>query len=132
LSTISTERDEVLQAVRDGYAVAFDLLAPIAGLDLESLNMTGGHVAELVFPDQNGLGATDIVLGSQIIVKGEEITQNQKRKRIGIPEWLMRRKGGSTLRKYFGTSNGFCWDELYHLDLPLLIGVSSSTLSTSS
>jgi hypothetical protein len=89
----------VLQAVRDGYAVAFDLLAPIAGLDLESLNMTGGRVAELVFPDQNGLGATDVVLGSQILVKGEEITQNQKRKRIGIPEWLMRRKGGSTLRK---------------------------------
>lgn len=99
LSTISTERDEVLQAVRDGYAVAFDLLAPIAGLDLESLNMTGGRVAELVFPDQNGLGATDVVLRSQILVKGEEITQVQKRKRIRIPEWLMRRKGGRTLRK---------------------------------
>jgi hypothetical protein len=100
LSTISTERDEVLQAVRDGYAVAFDLLAPIAGLDIASLNMTGSRVAELVFPDQNGLGATDVVLGSQILVKGEEITQAQRRNRIRVPEWLRRRKGGRPLRNF--------------------------------
>ena len=54
LSVLSTERDEVLRAVRDGFAAAFDLLAPAAGVEFRGegdCHLTGARVAELVFPD---------------------------------------------------------------------------------
>jgi predicted patatin/cPLA2 family phospholipase len=50
LAPLEQGRDEVLEAVRGGYAAAFDLLAPAIGLEL-SANLTGEQVAKLVFPD---------------------------------------------------------------------------------
>lgn len=48
LSTLSVEKDEVLMAVRDGFAVAFDLLAPITNIQLKP-HMNGKRVADLIF-----------------------------------------------------------------------------------
>jgi len=48
LPTLEQRKDEVLQAVRGGFAIAFDLLAPAVGLDL---GVSGCRVAELVFPE---------------------------------------------------------------------------------
>jgi len=54
LSTLSQDKDDVLQAIRDGFTVAFDMLAPAAGLDLSKYShLNGERVAELVFPRSN-------------------------------------------------------------------------------
>lgn len=47
LSTVEQDREAVLAAVRAGYAAAFDVLAPIVGVDL---GMTGEEVSRLIFP----------------------------------------------------------------------------------
>lgn len=47
ISTVEQDRKAVLQAVRSGYAAAFDLLAPIVGVDL---GLTGDEVSHLIFP----------------------------------------------------------------------------------
>mmetsp|Transcript_25809 Transcript_25809/g.63218 ORF Transcript_25809/g.63218 Transcript_25809/m.63218 type:complete len:691 (-) Transcript_25809:893-2965(-) len=47
LSTVAQDRESVLQAVRSGYATAFDLLAPIVGV---GLGLTGDEVSQLIFP----------------------------------------------------------------------------------
>lgn len=47
LPTLEQGKDEVLEAVRGGFAAAFDLLAPAVGLNL---GVSGLRVAELVFP----------------------------------------------------------------------------------
>ncbi|CAJ1959339.1 unnamed protein product [Cylindrotheca closterium] len=47
LSTVEQDRESVLAAVRSGYAAAFDLLAPVVGVDL---GLTGDEVSQLIFP----------------------------------------------------------------------------------
>eukprot|EP00584_Thalassiosira_punctigera_P007455 CAMPEP_0172541112 /NCGR_PEP_ID=MMETSP1067-20121228/11977_1 /TAXON_ID=265564 ORGANISM="Thalassiosira punctigera, Strain Tpunct2005C2" /NCGR_SAMPLE_ID=MMETSP1067 /ASSEMBLY_ACC=CAM_ASM_000444 /LENGTH=962 /DNA_ID=CAMNT_0013327089 /DNA_START=189 /DNA_END=3077 /DNA_ORIENTATION=+ len=55
LSTLSSDRDDILAAMRSGFAAAYDALAPVVGLEAgggggpDSLD--GTRVAELVFPD---------------------------------------------------------------------------------
>ncbi len=47
LPTLEQDKDEVLEAVRGGFAAAYDLLAPAIGLNL---GVSGQRVAELVLP----------------------------------------------------------------------------------
>jgi len=90
LSTLEQGQDEVLEAVRGGFAAAFDLLAPAAGLELES-GMTGERVAKLVFPKQ-AIESLDSILGQQVSVPGHLIeasakeppSRRLKRKRLAI------------------------------------------------
>jgi hypothetical protein len=70
LKTLEQDRDTVLDAVRGGFAAAFDLFAPAIGLELDK-TMTGKDVAELVFPSESRFG--DRVLDEQVRVKGDEI-----------------------------------------------------------
>jgi len=51
LATMEQDRDTVLEAVRTGFATAFDLLAPAAGLELGGA-LDGRKVAEIAFPDE--------------------------------------------------------------------------------
>jgi hypothetical protein len=88
LSVISTEQDEVLYAVRNGFAAAFELLAPVAGLDLSSFAASEGksvpeQVAELVFPDDASLSEDDMAesLRQQLEVKGDAIVSEKERTR---------------------------------------------------
>jgi len=53
LSVLSQDKDDVLYAIRGGFATAFGLLAPAAGLDLEKIGLSAERVAELVFPDSD-------------------------------------------------------------------------------
>ncbi len=46
LATLEQDKDEVLEAVRDGFMTAFDALSDIVGLE----GLKGKDVAELVFP----------------------------------------------------------------------------------
>lgn len=50
LPTLEQGREPVLEAVRGGFAAAFDQLAPAAGIDTSSLR--GINVAKIVFPDE--------------------------------------------------------------------------------
>lgn len=50
LATLEQDKDAVLAAVRSGYAAAFDILAPIVGLDL---GLSGSEVSKLVFASKS-------------------------------------------------------------------------------
>ncbi len=106
LPTLEQRQEAVVEAVRGGFAAAFDLLAPAAGLDLES-GMTGERVAKLVFPTQ-AIDSVDFVLQEQVSVRGHSIDalydepKRRRRKRLAIKN-LGRRlaKGGLRLAKPF-------------------------------
>ena len=49
LATLEQDKDEVLEAVRDGFMTAFDALSDIVGLE----GLKGKEVAELVFPSSD-------------------------------------------------------------------------------
>lgn len=49
LSTLSVDKDEVLVAVRQGFAAAFDLLSPFSTVKFDE-NLTGEKLAELLLP----------------------------------------------------------------------------------
>lgn len=68
LSSLEQDRDAVGDAVRGGFAAAFDLLAPAIGLALEH-NLTGIDVANLLFPSDGCID--DFVLEHQLHVKGD-------------------------------------------------------------
>jgi predicted patatin/cPLA2 family phospholipase len=90
LPPLENRRDEVLEAVRGGYAAAFDLLAPAIGLEL-SADLTGEQVAKLVFPDANNKKNDGTsLLEFRVQVDGDgigtirETTPNRRRKRDAV------------------------------------------------
>ena len=48
LSVLSQDRDDIIAGMREGFAAAYDALAPVVGLEASG---NGMKVAELVFPD---------------------------------------------------------------------------------
>jgi hypothetical protein len=70
LPSLEQDRDAVGDAVRGGFAAAFDILAPAIGLQLDH-NMTGMDVANLLFPLDRSID--DFVLEHQLHVKGDFI-----------------------------------------------------------
>jgi hypothetical protein len=90
LAPLEQGRDEVLEAVRGGYAAAFDLLAPAIGLEL-SADLTGEQVAKLVFPDAHNNNKNEGIslLEFQVHVDGDCIgtihePPNRRRKRDAV------------------------------------------------
>lgn len=75
LPTLEQNRDAVLEAVRGGFAAAFDLLAPATGLKFDK-SLTGMDVARAVFPEASRFG--DRVLLDQVRVQGDKIKQFSK------------------------------------------------------
>ena len=73
LKSLEQSEEEVLQAVRSGFAAAYDVLAPAVGLEIEGLD--GKRVADLVFPFYN---STEAALQQPKKVHGEAITQNYR------------------------------------------------------
>ena len=71
LPTLEQGQNEVLEAVRGGFAAAFDILAPAIGLNLGA-GMTGERVARLVFP-KRAIESLDAILGEQVSVRGHAI-----------------------------------------------------------
>ena len=74
LPTLENGKDEVLQAVRDGFSSAFELLAPATGLDLDS-DLTGDRVAELIFPKRELL---EELLNEPVLVQGDLISDENE------------------------------------------------------
>lgn len=69
MPTLENGKDEVLQAVRDGFAAAFDTLAPIVGLELDR-DFSGDRVAELVFPKRDLM---ETILQNPVVIPGDQI-----------------------------------------------------------
>lgn len=68
LPTLEQGKDAVLEAVRGGFATAFDSLSSIVGLE----HISGAEAAKLVFPEDDESDMARI-LGSVMHVPGEEI-----------------------------------------------------------
>lgn len=104
LPTVEQGRDKVLEAVRGGFAVAFDLLAPAVGLDLGH-ELTGREVAKLFFPSKSW--NSDRVLETQLVFAGHSIANGQTPPLFPQParqrawhrfvQWSMR--GGKTFKR---------------------------------
>ena len=83
LGTLQQEKDLVLEAVRGGYSAAFDLLAPIVGLEVDEISgITGSVAASLVFPEfdfdqeDNALRSSDpdkVLLQTKVNVPGDPL-----------------------------------------------------------
>lgn len=80
LATLSVDTMEVLQAVRQGFAIAFDLLAPSTGIELNS-HLNGKRVSELIFANKDTTDDEDILL-NPILVAGHSISDRQESKTI--------------------------------------------------
>lgn len=74
LSTLSVDQDEVLEGVSLGFAEAFDLLAPLANVELNS-HLNGDRVAELLF---SHVGTETNVLEVQVPVPGDLILESEE------------------------------------------------------
>jgi len=100
LPALTQDKEEVMNAVRYGYAAAFDVLAPVAGLPFDSKTIPGERVAELIFPDGNDEIDNIEILDKRVKVKpsyihqGEEVTRTTKSdeeeliKRRSFAEWI--------------------------------------------
>ena len=89
LPALSQDKDEVILAVRHGYAAAYDVLAPIAGLPYDSTTITGERVAELLFP----MGEDDVdVLDKRVKIKsfyiGKNENEEEEMKRRSFAAWI--------------------------------------------
>jgi len=86
LPTLSQDKGEVINAVRNGYAAAFDILAPVAGLPFDSRSIPGIKVARVLFPD----GDDDVtVLNKPVKIKPSYIgDDNEERKRRSFAAWI--------------------------------------------
>lgn len=88
LPALCQDKDEVILAVRHGYAAAYDILAPIAGLTFDSTAITGERVAELLFP----MGEDDVdVLDKPVKIKSSYIGKNENEeemKRRSFAAWI--------------------------------------------
>lgn len=74
LPSLTQDKDEVLLAVRNGFAAAFDMLAPIAGLDFDPSTVDSYKIAEIMFPRRDDDDMS--VLGTPVNVKGDYIMAN--------------------------------------------------------
>mmetsp|Transcript_12235 Transcript_12235/g.22940 ORF Transcript_12235/g.22940 Transcript_12235/m.22940 type:complete len:507 (+) Transcript_12235:1-1521(+) len=74
LSTLSVDQDEVLQGVKLGFAAAFDLLAPLARVELNS-HLNGDRVAELLF---SHVGTAVDVLDVPVPIAGDLILESEE------------------------------------------------------
>jgi hypothetical protein len=81
LATLEQDRSAVIQAIREGFAAAFDLFAPAVGVHIPG-NPTGVQVAEIVFPNSM---LDNQVLERQVRVRGDEI---QRRREAQPPQPL--------------------------------------------
>ena len=95
LPSLTQDKDEVLEAVRSGYAAAFDMLAPVAGLDFDPSSVDSKKIAEILFPRNDD--ADDMyVLENPINVKGEYIPmmdiEGGKETRKSFVDWMRRKR----------------------------------------
>lgn len=96
LPTLSQDKDEVLKAVRNGYAAAFDILAPVAGLSFDHTVIHGDKVAQLLFPDSDDIEILkDEILNKPVKIKSSYIGEEEEEedvKRRSFAAWITRKR----------------------------------------
>jgi hypothetical protein len=73
LNVLSVDQDEVLEGVRLGFAAAFNLLAPVANIELNA-HLNGERVAELLF---SHVGTAINVLEVPVPIAGDFILESE-------------------------------------------------------
>lgn len=90
--TLTQEKSEVVNGVRDGYVAAFDMLAPIAGLPFDPTAIDSRQIAEMIFPitDEDD----EDVLANPVEVKGDVIGKydQEERRRRRFARWIARKR----------------------------------------
>lgn len=98
LPALCQDKDDVIMAVRNGYAAAFDVLAPIAALPFDSKTISGEKVAKILFPD----GDDDVaILNKPVKVKPSYIIaeDEEQTKRRSFAAWVTRKREAKRLEK---------------------------------
>jgi len=93
LPSLAQEKAEVVCAVRDGFVAAFDMLAPIAGLNIDPKLLDSRKIAEMMFPIREDEDVD--VLGNPVQIQGyviEGYEPDQERKRIRFARWINRKR----------------------------------------
>ena len=88
LPTLCQDKEEVLKSVRIGYAAAFDVLAPLAGLPFDSRTISGRRVAEVLFPSTDDAD----FLEQSVTVASSYIDDEEASKRRSFAAWIMRKR----------------------------------------
>lgn len=78
LSTLSQDRDDILRGMREGFAAAYDTLAPVVGLGVGPDALDGMTVAELVFPHIDADAPQESVLEKQFPLAGEKLGESTR------------------------------------------------------
>jgi predicted patatin/cPLA2 family phospholipase len=99
LSNLSVDTTEVNEAVRNGFAAAFDLLAPSVGIELNS-HLTGERVAELIFPSD--VIGFDEVLKVPVTIAGDSIVSHGGDENKGLKRTA---SNSTTDERSFGSGN---------------------------
>lgn len=76
LQTLDQDKGNVIEAVRNGYAAAFDMFAPLVGIKLDS-TINGKQVAELLFPDSGRTQKSSKLIDLLMSTASNEIGQQQ-------------------------------------------------------
>jgi len=92
LPTLTQEKSEVVNGVRDGYVAAFDMLAPIAGLPFDPTSIDSRQIAEMIFPITDD--DDEDVLVNPVEVKGDVIGkyEQEDRRRRRFARWIARKR----------------------------------------
>lgn len=96
LPPLTQDKDEVLASVREGYAAAFKMFAPIAGLDFDPSTADCKKIAEMIFPRTNDDNLS--IMENPVQVKGEVISSSSSIssstivKRRRFVRWMSRKR----------------------------------------
>lgn len=97
-------------SVRNGYAAAFDMLAPIAGLDFDPESVDSKLIAAMVFPRTDDEDM--YVLENPVQVKGEfieklEIIERETKAKRRFVSWIARKRRQRKIAKRRASRNPF-------------------------
>ena len=97
LPTLSQDKEEVIKGLRNGYAAAYDILAPIADIPFDSKTIPGHKVAQILFPD----GDDDVaILNKPVKIKSSYIGEGEEEaKRRSFAAWITRKRDARRKRK---------------------------------
>ena len=109
LPTLTQEKEEVVQAVREGFVAAFDMLSSISpGLKFDPKTIDSRKIAELVFPISDD--DSEDVLYNPVQVQGdiiEQYAQERERRRRRFARWITRKREKRKLSNKKGRRNPF-------------------------
>lgn len=93
LSVLSQDRDDIIAGMREGFAAAYEALAPVVGLEASGNGML---VAELVFPDGDAPtqdAGVQVLPGEKLItnVVNHDVEEKAKEPSIGLRNRISKR-----------------------------------------